>query len=133
MAGIATSERPSILVVEHDLVVRRSLAEYLRECGYKVIEAIHTDEAVEVLSTKTIPIEVVLADVGSPGKVDGFGLAHWIRSEGLGAKVILAGTLKRAAATAEQLCENGPLLSKPYDHSLLHERIKRELAVRERR
>jgi DNA-binding response OmpR family regulator len=123
---------PSILLVEHDLVVRQPLAEYLRECGYRVIEAIHTDEAVEVLSAEDVTVHIVLADVSSPGKVDGFGLARWVKSKGLAAKVILAGTVQKATATAEELCEHGPLLSKPYDHSLLHDRIKRELAARER-
>ena len=126
------TNKPLILVVEHDLLIRQPLAEYLRECGYAVIEAIHTDEAVEVLSAGSIPVELVLADVASPGKVDGFGLAHWVRSEGHPAKVILAGTVQKAAATAEELCEHGPLLSKPYDHALLLDRIKRELAARER-
>ena len=120
-----------ILVVEHDLLVRQPLAEYLRECGYTVIEAVHTDEAITVLSGN-IAVDVVLADVSSPGKVDGFGLAHWIKAKGLSAKVVLAGTVKKVAVTAEQLCEHGPLLSKPYDHTLLHERIKRELAARQR-
>jgi CheY-like chemotaxis protein len=123
---------PSILIVENDFVVRQSLCEYLRECGYKVIEAIHTDEAVEVLSAPDVAVAVVLADVSSPGKVDGFGLARWIRAQDLPVKVILAGTVKKVTATAEELCENGPLMSKPYDHALLHERIKRELAARER-
>jgi CheY-like chemotaxis protein len=123
--------KPSILVVEHDLLVRQPLAEYLRECGYKVIEAIHTDEAIEVLS-RGVAIDVVLVDVCAPGNVDGFGLARWVRSNGYVAKVILAGTVQKAAASAENLCENGPLLSKPYDHALLMDRIKRELAARER-
>lgn len=124
------TKKPFILVVEHDLIVRQPLAEYLRECGYSVIEAVHTDEAITVLSTENILIDVVLADVITPGKVDGFGLAHWVKSRGLPTKVVLAGTVQKAAATAEQLCEHGPLLSKPYDHSLLHDRIKRELAAR---
>jgi DNA-binding response OmpR family regulator len=126
------SENPAILLVEHDLLIRQPLAEYLRECGYKVIEAIHTDEAIAVLSASDVAIDLVLADVRSPGQVDGFGLAHWIRSRRLPARVVLAGTVKRVAATAEQLCENGPLLSKPYDHALLHDRITRELAARNR-
>jgi CheY-like chemotaxis protein len=125
-------KKPSILVVEQDLVVRQSLAEYLRECGYRVVEALHTDEAVEVLSAGDLPVEVVLADVSSPGKVDGFGLSQWIRSQDLPVKVILAGTVRKAAATAQELCEEGPLMGKPYDHALLHDRIKRELAARER-
>jgi DNA-binding response OmpR family regulator len=39
-----------ILVVEPDLAVRQPLAQYLRECGYKVFEAVDTDEATSILS-----------------------------------------------------------------------------------
>ena len=39
---------------------------------------------------------------------------------------------ERAAAKAQDLCEDGPLLSKPYDHSLLLNRIKSEVAARAR-
>lgn len=123
---------PHILLVESDVLVRKPLAEYLRDCGYKVVEALNTDEAVDLLTTGNPAIGIVLADVSSPGKVDGFGLAHWIRSKGIDAKIILAGNVQKAAAKAQDLCEDGPLLSKPYDHSLLLNRIKSEVAARAR-
>lgn len=45
----------SVLVVEHDVLVRHPLAKYLRECGYRVVEAITYDEAREwaLISTTT--------------------------------------------------------------------------------
>lgn len=118
--------------MESDVLVRKPLAEYLRDCGYKVVEALNTDEAVDLLTTGNPAIGIVLADVSSPGKVDGFGLAQWIRSKGIDAKIILAGNVQKAAAKAQDLCEDGPLLSKPYDHSLLLNRIKSEVAARAR-
>lgn len=87
--------KPCILVVEHDLLVRQPLAEYLRDCGYTVIEAVHTDEAVEVLASGSVPVEIVLADVSSPGKVDGFGLSRWMKEKNIPAEVILAARSKR--------------------------------------
>lgn len=123
---------PHILLVESDVLVRKPLAEYLRDCGYKVVEALNTDEAVDLLTTGNPAIGIVLADISSPGKVDGFGLAQWIRSKGIDAKIILAGNVQKAAAKAQDLCEDGPLLSKPYDHSLLLNRIKSEVAARAR-
>lgn len=120
--------RPCILIVEADLVVRHSLAEYLRQCGYRVIEAIDTDEAAKLLTTATVSIDIVLADARSPGRLDGFGLARWIRERMAGAKVILAASLEKVADEAGDLCKDGPTLTKPYDHQLLLDRIKRELA-----
>jgi DNA-binding response OmpR family regulator len=121
-----------ILVVEADLPVRQPLADYLRECGYKVLEAVDTDEAVAILEAGVVQVDVVLCDVASAGKVDGFGLAQWIRKNAAGAKVILAGTVEKAAEQAASLCEEGPVLEKPYHHQTLIETIRRLLAKHER-
>jgi hypothetical protein len=48
------------------------------------------------------------------------------------AKVILTGTVANEAKEAADLCEEGPVLSKPYDPQLLVDRIKRALATRDR-
>jgi DNA-binding response OmpR family regulator len=118
--------------VESDLAIRQPLGEYLRECGYKVCEAVDTDEAIKILSDGAIAIDIILCDVKSTGQFDGFGLSRWVKEKNLPAKVILAGSIEGAAQKAGNLCEDGPLLSKPYDHSALLDRIKRLLARRDR-
>jgi CheY-like chemotaxis protein len=39
----------TVLLVEDEVLLRLAVAEYLRDCGYKVIEAVNADEAVMVL------------------------------------------------------------------------------------
>ena len=73
------SGSPYILMVEPDVLVRQPIAEYLRECGYKVVETGNTDEALLIANAGTMTIDVVLADAQAPGKLDGFGLARWMR------------------------------------------------------
>jgi DNA-binding response OmpR family regulator len=126
------SGSPYILMVEPDVLVRQPIAEYLRECGYKVVETGSTDEALLVVNARTMSIDIVLADAQAPGKLDGFGLARWMRENQPSAKVILAGTVANEAKEAGDLCEEGPLLSKPYDPQLLVDRIKRAVATRDR-
>lgn len=121
---------PHLLIVEHDLAVRLTFAEYLRECGYKVFEAVDTDEAVAILEGG-VRIDILLCDARSPGRFDGFRLAQWIRSGGYTTDVILAGTIERAAEKVSDLCEDGPM-DQPYHHLLLVGRIKRLLAGRDR-
>ena len=117
----------SILVVEAELPVRQPLAEYLRECGYKVFEAVDTDEAMIVLTASDVQVDIVLCEVTSQGRLDGFGLARWIRTNS-SARIILAGSVEAAAEHAADLCEGGPLLEKPYHHHTLVEMIRRLLA-----
>lgn len=118
---------PTVLVVESDVLIRMAVSAYLRECGFKVIEATGGEEATRILQTGT-PIDVVFSDVGTPGQADGFGLAQWIRRERPETKVILTSGVKRSAQDAGELCEHGPILAKPYEHGDLERRIRLMLA-----
>jgi DNA-binding response OmpR family regulator len=118
----------SILVVEDEVLIRLAIAEYLRECGYKVHEATHAAEAVAVLESSEVSVDVVFSDVVMPGEMDGFGLARWVRANRPGVEVILTSTVDRSAEVAGMLCEAGPLMKKPYEPQSVVERIKQLLA-----
>lgn len=120
-----------ILLVEDDVLVRASLSEYLRECGYDVLEAIDGEEARRLFTLGGKPIHLVLANANAPGE-GAFGLAHWIRNGYPDVEVILTGSVAKAAGKVGDLCEDGPAQSVPYDHSLLLDRIRRLMAARDR-
>ena len=126
------SDEPSILLLDSDVVSRQAIAQYLRECGYKVREAIDTDEAMAILTQGGATVDILLADVTAAGKLDGFGLARWVRKSRPDIKIILVGTVAGEALKAADLCHEGPQLSKPYHPQLLIDRIKRMIATRER-
>lgn len=115
----------TVLLVEADVIVRLGLAEYLRHCGYRVIEAASADEAKTLLTQADIAVDVVLSAVDLGGSMDGFSLAQWIRRERAGLDVILAGTLDKAAEEAGELCEEGLHVSRPYDPQQVLDRIKK--------
>jgi DNA-binding NtrC family response regulator len=119
----------TILVVEDDVLVRMPIAQYLRECGYKVIEAVSADEAMTVLLHRDTLVDVVFSDIEMPGSIDGFGSASWIRKHRPGVDVILAGTISRVVDSAKELCEAGSV-PKPYEAQAVHDHIRRLLAAR---
>jgi len=126
---IASAAPPStVLVVEDEVLIRMNISQYLRECGYRVIEAVSADEALEVLQSAH-EVNIVLTDVQMPGSMDGFGLAKWIRANRRDLQVIMVGTPERAADTAADLCEEGPNLSKPYEPQVLADLIRRQLGL----
>jgi CheY-like chemotaxis protein len=87
----APAPEPSVLVVEGDVMIRLVVAAYLRECGFKVVEASSADEALTVLKTdRKIAIDVAFVDMDIAGSLDGFGLSQWIRRERAEIKIILA-------------------------------------------
>ena len=118
----------TVLVVDNEILERLAICAYLRECGFRVIEAANSDEALIALQQPELNIDIVLSDVEMPGSLDGFGLARWLRQHKLGLPIILAATPARAADVAGDLCEDGPLLIKPYDPQILLDQIRRILA-----
>jgi DNA-binding NtrC family response regulator len=119
----------TILLVEDEVLVRVPIAQYLRDCGYRVIEAVNAEEAMTVLLHEETVVDIVFSDIEMPGAVDGFGLAKWIRENRPGLDVLLAGTINRTVENAKQLCAEGSV-PKPYDAQIVHNHIKRLLAAR---
>lgn len=115
-------------MVESEVVVRAEIAAYLRDCGFLVIEAASTDEAVTVLSDGKFGVDAVLCGAETAGTINGFGLARWVRKSLPGTKMVLAGSIERTASEAAGLCEDGPHVSSPYDHAQVSEYIRRQLA-----
>jgi DNA-binding response OmpR family regulator len=113
-----------ILVVENDVLIRMPLAEYLRECGYRVFEAADVAEAKAVLNADT-PVDLVFADAnGPPGEENGFMLASWVRQHYPNIEVLLTSSIPNAAAKAGDLCEDLGLVAKPYEHESVLRRIQ---------
>jgi CheY-like chemotaxis protein len=118
---------PTVLVVEDEPLVRAMIVDYLRDCGFRVVETANADDAIKVLLTD-LRIDVVFSDVQMPGTLDGFGLAQWIGREQPNIRIILTSGLGRTAAAASELCGAGPLMSKPYNYGDVEGRIRSLLA-----
>jgi DNA-binding response OmpR family regulator len=108
----SAAERPIIMVLESDVIVRTEIAEFLRECGYKVIEGITANDLWTIIDAK-VKVGVVLSEVNLPGETDGFTVARRIRQNYAEIDVILTSSVEGAAEKSKDLCEEGPL-KKPY-------------------
>ena len=111
----------TVAVVEPDVLVRMVIAEYLRECGYRVIEAAQGEDVLAMIEGG-VRIDIVFAEIRMSGTLDGFALASRIRSGYPGVDVILTTGIANAAGKAGDLCEAGPL-EKPYHPAEVVRRI----------
>lgn len=124
-------EQPQgLLIADSDVLVRHAIADYLRDCGYRVVEAATYDEALMVLGSETFVIDCVLADAQLSGAGNGFALRAWVAEHRPGLPVVLAGSVAAAAQLAGDLCEGGPHLARPYDSQIVIDRIRRLAARR---
>ena len=120
-----TLPKPVLLLFDRNVLIRTALAGYLRECGFTVIETGTLEEANALLGSEH-HIDLAFLEIGEDS-AQGFGLAQMIRKARPQVKVMMASGVANAAAEAGDLCD-GPMLAKPYDHSVLERNIRRLLA-----
>jgi CheY-like chemotaxis protein len=120
-----SGESQRLLVIDGDVLVRHVISDYLRTCGYVVIEAASTDEAAIVLEDAKGAVEAVLCDADAPGERSAFQFRTWAVRQAPATEIILAGSVAAAANKAAQLCEEGPHLARPYDPQSVVEYIRR--------
>ena len=121
----------TILVVEDEVLIRLSVCDFLRECGYRVLEA-GTGEEAQAIFGSGEPIEVLFSDIDLGRGLNGFMLATWVRANYPTVRIVLASGITRMAQETGHLCD-GPLLQKPYSYAALADHIKRLLAAFDRR
>jgi CheY-like chemotaxis protein len=113
----------TILFVEDEALIRMDMAEFLRECGYRVHEAAHAAEALEALQAK-FAIDLVFTDINLPGGMNGLELAEWVLNNRPGVKTLITTgrPLERGAPPVEVA-----FLPKPYTGRDLLDRVKHVL------
>jgi DNA-binding response OmpR family regulator len=122
-----TKYRPSpanlevVLVAEPDVLARVVLAEYLRECGFEVIEAGSAPDVLTVLrSGQKIDILLLNSQL-SDGS--GFSLAREVRENYPRIDIVLTFGIARSAEKAGEICDGGPL-DRPYHPQEVVRRIQ---------
>lgn len=120
---------PSILIVEDEVLIRFVIADYLRECGFRVLEAGDAGEAIEILGAD-VAVDLVFSDIQMPGAMDGFALAQWIRANRPTLPVVLTSGDASKSAKAKELCRSEPFFAKPYDVAGVVGHIRNALNVK---
>lgn len=122
---------PIVLLVDEDVLVRLSIAEYLRACGFAVREAANVAEAKAVLLTDE-HVDYVLSDAQLSGE-GGFAFTQWVRRLRPNATPIMTATVAGKAKAAAQLCDDHAPKPKPCEHGRLSDRIQALVAKRARK
>lgn len=119
---------PVVLVVEDEALLRSITGEYLRLCGYVVVEAMDADAAIALIGRGEWP-DVVFSDVSLPGRIDGLSLARRLRRWRPDLLVLLTSGYGEAVHLAAiELVGSECFVRKPYRQEELVQRIDALLA-----
>jgi DNA-binding NtrC family response regulator len=73
-----SSERPRVLLVEDEPMLRLVAADCFEHAGFIVVEAGHAQQAMDFFNSGGPKIDLVFTDVRMPGAMDGLALASWV-------------------------------------------------------
>ena len=107
---------PVILIVEDEALVRLSAVHMLEEAGFRMIEAVNSHEALELLAAD-FDVQLLFTDVNMPGTIDGLALAREVRNRWPHIGIMVASA--RKAPLPEELPAGSWFERKPYSPDAL--------------
>lgn len=123
---LAKSTVKTVLLVESEFLVRWRTSEHLREAGFRVIEATCAEDAIAVFSSSA-QVNIVLADIDTPGDVNGHSLARWLGKYHPHVRMLMSSRDRQSTA----LVASGPtrdFIGKPYVYADLIASLQQMLA-----
>ena len=88
MALVSADPRPTVLVVEDELVLRMRALDIVHDAGFNAVEAVNADQALLILESRS-DISLLFTDIQMPGSIDGLKLAHEVHSRWPVIKIVL--------------------------------------------
>ena len=126
---VSLADLPIVLLVEDEPLIRLVASDVLTEAGYRVIEAVNSEEALTLIEAKPDTVALV-TDVKMPGAVDGFALARLVAGRWPHVGIVV--TSAHALAGEGDLPAGSEFLPKPYQPSTLIAAVRKltEQAIR---
>ena len=115
------SERPTLLVVEDEPLVRELIVVELEDAGFDVLEADNGPTAVSILESPA-PIALLFTDIRLPGGMSGWDIAERARALRPGLPVIYTTGYSR---DDPRLVPGADFLTKPYRPAMVIDAISR--------
>jgi two-component system, cell cycle sensor histidine kinase and response regulator CckA len=116
----------TILLVEDETAVREPAAEYLSQCGYKVLKAANGQQALDLVHKYNGRIDLLLTDIVMP-KMSGVELSEKISSIHPETRVAFMSGYSRDLLSNRELQPNCVLLKKPFQLKALGQCIRQVL------
>jgi two-component sensor histidine kinase len=88
MVAEPSTMKPTVLVVEDEMLLRMRAVEIVEDAGFTPLEAVNADDALSLLEARS-DIELLFTDIQMPGTMNGLKLAHAVHERWPSIKIIL--------------------------------------------
>jgi CheY-like chemotaxis protein len=114
VAQATQANKPVVLVVEDEMLIRMDIVDQIEAAGFEVLEASNADEAIAILE-RNPNIHIVFTDVDMPGSMDGIKLAQAVQGRWPPIKIVV--TSGQFKVRDEDMPAGGLFFNKPYNPS----------------
>ena len=123
-------QKPIILLVDDESTLRSILADMLTAAGYTCITAANGVDALRIVESDLVAIDLMVSDVRMPGTINGVELADQIRQSRPWTAVILISGYTTEGVGQEIRAKGYRLLEKPFRQHQLEAAVREELGRR---
>lgn len=102
----------TVVVAEDEALIRELAVDILTDEGFRVLEAAHAAEALQLLHVHADDVHLLFTDIHMPGEINGLALAHHTRSQWPWIAVLIASG--RPAPGLHEMPAGSRFLPKPY-------------------
>src|SRR3977135_1357710 len=88
MAIEPSATKPTVLIVEDEMMLRMRAVDIVEDAGFTPLEAVNADDALALLESRS-DIELLFTDIQMPGSMNGLKLAHAVHERWPSIKIIL--------------------------------------------
>src|SRR3954468_19850079 len=88
MATEPVAIKPTVLVVEDEMLLRMRAVDIVEDAGFTSLEAVNADDALALLESRS-DIDLLFTDIQMPGTMNGLKLAHKVHERWPSIKIIL--------------------------------------------
>jgi two-component sensor histidine kinase/CheY-like chemotaxis protein len=88
MSSENPAPKPTVLIVEDEMILRMRAVDMVEDAGFSPIEAVNADDALALLESRS-DIELLFTDIQMPGTMNGLKLAHAVHERWPAIKIIL--------------------------------------------
>src|SRR3954451_9536455 len=88
MATEPQAIKPTVLIVEDEMLLRMRAVDIVEDAGFTTLEAVNADDALAILEARS-DIDMLFTDIQMPGSMNGLKLAHAVHERWPLIKIIL--------------------------------------------
>ena len=125
-------DRPTILVVDDEAMLRSIFADLLAHEGYGCITAANAIDALQIIEANLVELDLLVTDIRMPGALNGLDLANKVRELQPRTSILLISGFADDPLTKSAEERGYRILAKPFRHAHFAAAIKEELTKKRR-